>query len=231
MSASVTGPRPPLHTPAPSACARAMKPREPVLPASAASQVNKGNAPIEPDRGHRARARRKDYFGRTEWNIDFAADSTSSATDGRPCGWASTASARKSSGGRGSGISAGGLGRCGSSGRAAGGYGGLPSGGVETRIGGGNGWTGGAPAGAGDGTGAGAAITRGASGARAGSLAVLARCRRSIAARARSLASGIVSAGAVFGAAITGSAGNDEGAGAGTAAGAVLAAAFSRAVG
>ena len=61
------------------------------------------------------------YFGKTEWNTDFAADSMSSATDVRSRGAESTASARKSSGGRGSGISAGGVGRSGSSTRAVGG--------------------------------------------------------------------------------------------------------------
>src|SRR4029077_15953633 len=40
MNASVTGTRPPVHTPAPSACARAMKLREQALPASAASRAS-----------------------------------------------------------------------------------------------------------------------------------------------------------------------------------------------
>jgi hypothetical protein len=68
--------------------------------------------------GSRASAVRKrsDYFGRTEWKTDFAADSMSSATDVFSIFSRGDAiSARKSSGGRAVGISAGGVGRSGSS--------------------------------------------------------------------------------------------------------------------
>jgi hypothetical protein len=61
------------------------------------------------------------YFGRTEWNIDLAAERTSSATEGRFAGVSfGAASARRSNGGRGSGMSAGGVGRLESSVRAGG---------------------------------------------------------------------------------------------------------------
>jgi hypothetical protein len=169
----------------------------------------------------------KGYFGNTDWNTDFAAEITSSATDGRFPGAGSTASARKSSGGRGSGISAGGVGRDGSSVRAPGEASGFESGGVETRIGGGRGCSAGAIA-------TGAAGDAGAVAARGGSWAWAvsweregsgAPRNRSIAARARSLASGAFSAGGAGAAATTGSAGGA------TVTGAVRVAAFSRGVG
>ena len=64
----------------------------------------------------RAYDERLDYFGSTAWNTDFAADSTSSATlvCSRSRGAGGSASARRSSGGRVTGMSAGGVGRRGS---------------------------------------------------------------------------------------------------------------------
>ncbi len=95
------------------------------------------------------------YLGITELNIDFAFDSMSSATLvwSRPD--SPTPSARRSSGGR-AGMSAGGVGRRGSSVRAAAAYGGFIGddpelasivsavGGAETMIGDGSGRTAGA---------------------------------------------------------------------------------------
>ena len=95
MSASATRkrPRPPIAAPLPSA--RATTPRR---------------------TGSRASAGREspDYFGRTEWNTDFAADSMSSATEVFSVfSRGGAISARRSSGGRAVGISAGGVGRSG----------------------------------------------------------------------------------------------------------------------
>jgi hypothetical protein len=155
MSASGIRTRRRPHTPAPLICARRMKLREPALPASAATEIRNVDNGTKPKRPSRSCAFKScalteafggPYFGSTEWNTDFAADSISSATEERPCGGGgeeSTASARKSIGVLGKGISAGGVGRCVSPVRGAGGDGGfISAGGVETMIGGGSGCSG-----------------------------------------------------------------------------------------
>src|SRR4051812_24356187 len=91
--------------------------------------------------------RRLNYRGSTAWKTDLAADSTSSATEVRWRGGSSVTSARSSSGLVDDGISAGGVGRCGSSiGTETGLAGNKPAAGLDasvagtdTVIGGGNG--------------------------------------------------------------------------------------------
>ena len=97
MSGSATRPRQPRPMAARSRCVPRTKPREAAwrVPAANLDHLRKG------------------YFGRTAWNIDFAADNTSSATDVCSRVGGSVTSARRSSG-RVTGMSAGGVGRCGS---------------------------------------------------------------------------------------------------------------------
>ena len=99
MSGSATRPRRPPPMAARSRSVPRTKPREAAWRASAAKDYDHGSI--------------SDYFGRTAWNIDFAADSMSSATEVRSRTDGSATSARRSSG-RESGMSAGGVGRRGS---------------------------------------------------------------------------------------------------------------------
>jgi hypothetical protein len=125
-SGSATRPGPPAPMAAPSICVPGTRRRVPALPASAASL---GRATIRSDceavrfeatARQSANCWRPPFpfcscsLGKTAWNIDLAAANTSWATV-VACDAALAASARRSSRGRGGGISAGGIGRFGSS--------------------------------------------------------------------------------------------------------------------